>query len=163
MPLWNIYHPPTAFTTPESKASLAKAITDIYIAASLPPFYVNVLFQVIEPSSFYIGGVARPSPHSEANEPGPDSSRPFIRITIQNIARTMPDDAIRDRFLGRIDVALKPYIEDQGYDWEYSVIETRRDLWKVQGMVPPMPNTKAEKEWVRLNQAVPFDKADAGL
>jgi hypothetical protein len=35
-----------------------------------------------------------------------------------------PNDAVRDRFLGRIDEVLKPYIEDQGWDWEYSVIET---------------------------------------
>jgi hypothetical protein len=55
----------------------------------MPAFYVNVLFQPITAHSFYIGAVARPSPHNAANEPGPDSQRPFIRITIQNIARKM--------------------------------------------------------------------------
>jgi phenylpyruvate tautomerase PptA (4-oxalocrotonate tautomerase family) len=92
MPLWIIYHPPNTFTTPDSKQSLAAAITAIYSgtkSAGLPPFYVNVLFQPIEASSYYIGGVARPSPHTEANNPGPDSSKPFIRVTIQNIARTL--------------------------------------------------------------------------
>jgi phenylpyruvate tautomerase PptA (4-oxalocrotonate tautomerase family) len=179
MPLWIIYHPPTAFDTEDSKRNMAKAITEIYAAASLPPFYVNVLFQPIQPSSYYIGGVARPSPLSEANKPGPDSTRPFIRITIQNIARTLyaslpgvrgtatdlhrPNDEIRDRFLGRIDRALKPFIEDAGYDWEYSVYETRRDLWKIQGLVPPMPGSEAELEWVRMNEAVPFEKEKGGL
>jgi phenylpyruvate tautomerase PptA (4-oxalocrotonate tautomerase family) len=163
MPLWIIYHPPSTFTTPDSKQSLAADITAIYSgtkSAGLPPFYVNVLFQPIEASSYYIGGVARPSPHSEANKPGPDSSKPFIRVTIQNIARTLyvsflrydndvdlmsalsPNDEIRDRFLGRVDDALKPHVADKGYDWEYSVEETRRDLWKIQGFVPPMPNSK---------------------
>lgn len=89
MPLWIIYHPPTTFASPESKAAVAKAITGIYTPVPMPAFYVNVLFQVIEPASFYIGGVPRPSPHDEANEPGPDSARPFIRITIQNIARKL--------------------------------------------------------------------------
>jgi len=58
---------------------------------------------------------------------------------------------------------LKPYIADQGYDWEYTVEELRRDLWKVQGMVPPMPGTEAEKEWVRLGQAVEFEREKGGL
>jgi hypothetical protein len=49
---------------------------------------------------------------------------------------------MRDNFLAAVDRVLKPHIADQGYDWEYSVYETRRDLWKVQGMVPPMPNSK---------------------
>jgi hypothetical protein len=53
-----------------------------------------------------------------------------------------PNDEIRDRFLGRVDDALKPHVADKGYDWEYSVEETRRDLWKIQGFVPPMPNSK---------------------
>jgi hypothetical protein len=49
---------------------------------------------------------------------------------------------MRDNFLARVDDVLEPHVADQGYDWEYSVYETRRDLWKVQGMVPPMPNSK---------------------
>jgi phenylpyruvate tautomerase PptA (4-oxalocrotonate tautomerase family) len=89
MPLWIIYHPSSVFTDPETKRAFAQAITDIYTAVPLPAFYVNVLFQPIEATSFYIGGVPRPSPQTEANQPGPDSEKPFIRISIQNIARTM--------------------------------------------------------------------------
>jgi hypothetical protein len=48
-----------------------------------------------------------------------------------------PNDTVRDRFLLKVDEALKPFIHEQGWDWEYSVIETRRDLWKINGMVPP--------------------------
>jgi|TARA_R110002003_G_scaffold46_10_gene3796 hypothetical protein len=50
-----------------------------------------------------------------------------------------------------------------GYDWEYSVYETRRDLWKINGFVPPMPKTEAEEEWVRGNRAVPFEREKGGL
>jgi phenylpyruvate tautomerase PptA (4-oxalocrotonate tautomerase family) len=89
MPLWTIYHPPSTFTTEASKADLAKAITNIYTQVPMPAFYVNVIFQPIDPASFYIGGVPRPSPHTELNEPCPDSSKALIRITIQNIARKM--------------------------------------------------------------------------
>lgn len=62
-----------------------------------------------------------------------------------------------------MDDALKPYIADKGYDWEYSVEETRRDLWKIQGLVPPMPGSEAEALWVRENQAVPFDPVQGNL
>ena len=89
MPLWIIYHPPTIYTDPAVKKAFAQAITDIYTRAPLPAIYVNVLFQPIEASSYLIGAVARPSPHTEANEPGPDSAKPFVRVTIQNIARTL--------------------------------------------------------------------------
>jgi phenylpyruvate tautomerase PptA (4-oxalocrotonate tautomerase family) len=88
MPLWVIYHPTTTFTNASTKKAFAESITSIY-AVILPAFYVNVVFQPVDPSSFLIGGVARPSPHTDANNPGPDSETPFIRIKIQNIARTL--------------------------------------------------------------------------
>ena len=50
-----------------------------------------------------------------------------------------------------------------GYDWEYSVEETRRDLWKVQGLVPPMPGSEAEIKWREENQATEFEKEKGGL
>ena len=106
MPLWTIYHPRSTFTSEDEKSSLAQAITsstfsiityinkfrlthEVYTAVPLPAFYVNVLFVPLDPTNIYIGGVARPSPHSAAHEPGPNSSVPFIRLTIQHIARTL--------------------------------------------------------------------------
>lgn len=81
MPLWVIYHPPTTFDA-ATKSELSKAITSIYTAGNLPAFYVNVVFVPVAADNFYIGGVSRPSPHSSANEPGPDSSVPFIRMSV---------------------------------------------------------------------------------
>ena len=91
MPLWTIYHPPSTFTTPSSKSAFAAAITAIYTSIPLPAFYVNVLFIPVDASSYYIGGVARPSPRDASKNlgPGPDSEKPFVRITIENIARKM--------------------------------------------------------------------------
>jgi phenylpyruvate tautomerase PptA (4-oxalocrotonate tautomerase family) len=86
MPLWIIYHPPSAFTTPSSKQALAAAITEIYTgSAGLPAFYVNVFFQLIETSSFYVGGVSRPSSDKDTH----GNEKPFVRITMQHIARTL--------------------------------------------------------------------------
>ena len=89
MPLWNIYHPPNTFTSTPDKTALAKDITKLYTIVGLPRFYVNVLFQPIQPESFFIGGVPRPSPNSEANKPGRDSSVPMIRIKMEHLARQL--------------------------------------------------------------------------
>ena len=89
MPLWIVYHPANAFADKATKKAFSEKITKIYTDSGLPPFYVVVLFQLVEQDSCFVGGVSRPSPHIEANNPGPDSSQPFIRITIQHLARTM--------------------------------------------------------------------------
>jgi len=86
-----------------------------------------------------------------------------IHSSIQNIARKIPNVQSRDAFLGKVDEALKPFIEDMGYDWEYSVDETDRNLWKIQGLVPPMPRSEAEREWASGNRPVPYDPVQGGL
>lgn len=198
MPLWIIYHPPTTFQEEDVKQALAKEITSIYTSVSLPAFYVNVFFIPVAASSYFIGGVSRPSPQKKENDPGPNSETPWIRVyalplstfsiphpfllppilplmlfqltnpfivfrTIQHIARSIPNATVRDKFLARVDQVLKPFIADKGYDWEYSVEETSRDFWKMNGLVPPMPSSEAEKEWVKENRAVPFERAKGGL
>lgn len=77
MPLWRIFYHPSAFTA-EQKKSLANDITKLYTSprAGLPAFYVNVLFIPLEEEDYYIGGEARKN---------------FVRIAIEQIARTMPD------------------------------------------------------------------------
>jgi len=89
MPLWMIYHPPNTFTSFPDKTALANEITKLYTIVGLPRFYVNVLFQPIQPESFFIGGVARPSQNTEANKPGRDSSVPMIRIKMEHLARQL--------------------------------------------------------------------------
>ena len=39
-------------------------------------------------------------------------------------------------------------------DWEYFVNESPRDLWKINGMVPPLPGSEMEKKWAELNRPV---------
>lgn len=67
-----------------------------------------------------------------------------------------PNEERRERFLTLVDEALKPYIEDMGYDWEYNVVETPRELWKIQGLAPPATGSEGEAEWVKQNRAVPL-------
>lgn len=74
-----------------------------------------------------------------------------------------PNETVRDGFLKKVDEVLKPHIEEKGYDWEYSIEETSRDLWKVQGLVPPMPGSEAELLWVKENKATPFERAKGNL
>jgi hypothetical protein len=36
-------------------------------------------------------------------------------------------------------------------------------LWKINGLVPPMPQSEAEREWTRVNRAVAFEDVRGGL
>ena len=75
MPLWRIYAHPSTFTN-DQKAGLAAAITKLYTSPpnGLPAFYVNVLFIPLEEDEIWVGGEIRKN---------------FVRITVEQIARTM--------------------------------------------------------------------------
>jgi|ERR1700733_11877158 phenylpyruvate tautomerase PptA (4-oxalocrotonate tautomerase family) len=140
MPLWKIYHPTGAFTT-EEKHAFSRRITDLY--AILPKFYVNVIFQEIPKESFYIGG---------------DPVDNFIRLSIEQIARTLPNDR-KAWWLERINETIAPFIKDRGYDWEFHIDETPFDLWSVQGYRPPPADSEDEKRWARENRPSPRTQA----
>lgn len=94
MPLWRIYAHPSTFTK-EQKAGLAAAITKLYTSppANLPAFYVNVLFIPLQEDEIWVGGETRKN---------------FVRIAIEQIARTMdpsttPEgEARRKRWMDKI-------------------------------------------------------------
>lgn len=139
MPFWKIYHPVGAFTA-EDKRDLSKRITGLY--RSLPKFYVIVAFQEIAPESLYKGG-------EEASN--------FVRIWADHIARSFPPDPkIKSKWLSWAEKALEPYIKERGMDWEIHFDETPFDLWQVQGMAPPPPNSEYEKLWFDENRPVPY-------
>ncbi|KAB8337032.1 hypothetical protein FH972_021336 [Carpinus fangiana] len=144
MPLWRIFYPDTAFTDKAEKKALSDAITAIYTKIPLPAFYVVVTFVPVPVENIFVGGV---------NQPGPDKST-FIRIVISNIARRMPegDTTRKNEFMDRVEKALKPFIADKGWDWEVHAEETDRDLWRINGIIPPQPNTEDEKRWVSENK-----------
>jgi phenylpyruvate tautomerase PptA (4-oxalocrotonate tautomerase family) len=126
MPLWLVFHPPSAFTTPSSKQALAASITSLYTAGGLPPFYVVVNFITLPHTSIFVGG-ENPSPE-----------KPFIRFMVDHLAVHFGNDAARKlRVINRLDELIKPHVKDMGYDWEFSIDETPRDLWMINGLVPP--------------------------
>ena len=136
MPLWKIYHPKDAFTADEKKG-FANAISDVY-GRVMPRFYVGVLFQEVGADSFYIGG-----------EPNGN----FVRIWVDHIARTLPNDEARRNFSRRIAKVVEPWVKDRS--WELHVDETPFDLWTIQGYLPPRQGTEDEKRWLADNKPSP--------
>jgi hypothetical protein len=78
-----------------------------------------------------------------------------VRISVDHIARQFSDDAIRERWLKMVTKALTPFTVDRGFDWELHVDETPFNIWLIQGMQPPLPNSDAENRWIAENQPTP--------
>jgi len=138
MPLWKIYHPVNAYT-PQDKQNFAEKITNLY--QRLPKFYVGVVFQDVPKDAFYIG--AKPVDN-------------FVRIWVDHIARTLPTPEAKEYWLKISNEAIAPFVKDRGYDWEFHIDETPFDLWSIQGLRPPTPNSDAEKRWVLENKPTPY-------
>ncbi|GAQ44585.1 hypothetical protein AtubIFM56815_004743 [Aspergillus tubingensis] len=148
MPLWQIYHPPTTFTSPSSKHSFAQDITKFYTDLGLPAFYVVVKFIQTQPDDVYVGGTPK----------HPSDDKPFVRIVITHIALHVPDsDAAYARTTSRLDSVMKPHLLDKGYDFEYHVDETDRRLWKINALVPPPFGSEGEMVWIREGRAVEYE------
>ncbi|KAK4238972.1 putative oxalocrotonate tautomerase [Achaetomium macrosporum] len=145
MPLWLIFHPEEAFSTPESKQSLAADITSIYTRYGLPAFYVVVNFIPQPAVNTFVGGQ--------------NPSKPFVRFVVDHIAVHLGDNGAQmERIAALVDAALKPHVADKGYNWEYHIDETPRGLWKINGFAPPPFRSEAEKKWFELNRAVEWEK-----
>ncbi|XRM42684.1 hypothetical protein ABZX51_005895 [Aspergillus tubingensis] len=154
MPLWQIYHPPTTFTTPTTKHSFAQDITKFYTDLGLPAFYVVVKFIQTQPDDVYVGGTPK----------HPSDDKPFVRIVITHIALHVPDsDAAYARTTSRLDSVMKPHLLDKGYDFEYHVDETDRRLWKINALVPPPFGSEGERVWIREGRAVEYEGVSFSL
>ncbi|KXG54488.1 Tautomerase [Penicillium griseofulvum] len=138
MPLWDIKHSPNTITALE-KEQLAKSITKLYVSYGLPAFYVQVRFTEDTPGTAFVGGETHPN---------------FAALTIYHIARAFKSDESKQRFLADVDAILNPVFESKGMDWEYWITEVSRDLWKLNGLVPPPTGSEGEKKWAELNKAV---------
>ena len=87
MPLWRIFYNPSTFSV-DQRQSLAKAVTKLYTdpPVGLPAFYVNVLFIPLQENEYFIGGEPRSN---------------FVRIVIEQIARTLPEPDTEEGRQGR--------------------------------------------------------------
>lgn len=123
MPLWLIYHPEGIFPTPASKQPLVDAITAFYTSAGLPAFYVVVNFVPLSPGNIFVGGKI------------PPASRPFVRFVVDHLAIHQPSKNRMTFMADRMAEMLRPHVE--GCDWEFHVDETPREMWRINGIVPP--------------------------
>lgn len=138
MPLWTIQHS-VANLTDEDRRELAAGVTELY--PILPPFYVCVVFQEADAGSLFVGGVPR---------------QRFVRLSVDQIARTLPDVGARQRWIERINDYLKLFMAHRELDWELHIDETSRDLWLIQGLRPPPPDSAGERLWIERNAPVPY-------
>jgi phenylpyruvate tautomerase PptA (4-oxalocrotonate tautomerase family) len=140
MPLWNVYHPVGAYSEAE-KRDFAERVTSSYEAGGLPRFYVVTLFHEVDRGSFYVGG-----------EPVDD----VVRVSIDHIARHAEDPARRESVRNRISRVIQPFATAKGLRWEFHVDETPRDLWLINGLIPPPTGSHAEQLWAKENRAIPY-------
>jgi hypothetical protein len=142
-----IFHPDGTFEDDASKEALAADIVKIYTGVGLPAFYVITNFIKMPENTMLVGGKVL------------KKDKPFIRLAIEHIAVTLPnEDEEYRKVSNRVDAALKPHIADKGYDWEFHIDETERRLWKINGMFPPAFGSEGEKIWFKENWAVPLEK-----
>jgi phenylpyruvate tautomerase PptA (4-oxalocrotonate tautomerase family) len=135
MPLWRIDCPEGAYSA-EDKREFAEQITNQYAEVGLPRFYVNVLFTELPKESFLIGGI-----------PAED----FVRISIDEIARSVPDGAQAD-WMKRIRKTVAQFTTERGFRWEVHIDDTPNDLWLLNGFFPPAQGSEDEKRWVLENR-----------
>lgn len=144
MTCWQIFAPENTFSQ-EQKEQLSEAITSIYVDhASLPEFYVVVIFHEKPDHSIYVGGIA---------------TNNFVRIRIDHFSRHLDSPEARAACMAVIEEKLAPLVKDRGFNWEVHIDETPMDLWRVQGLVPPLPDSEMEQVWAEQNRPVPYEAA----
>lgn len=116
----------------------------------MPAFYIVVNFIKSQPSDQWVGGRMAQT-----------RGKPFIRIVVTHIHIRLPEDpSIYERLMNRLNELIQPHIEEKGYDWEISIDETDRRLWRINGLAPPEFKSEAEKVWIAENRPVkPEDMA----
>ncbi|GJF06207.1 hypothetical protein PSD17_51550 [Pseudonocardia sp. D17] len=144
MPLWKIHHPVGAYSA-DDKKQFSDAITEVYTSIPIPRFYVVVLFEEVAAENFYVGG---------------DVHDHFVRINIDQMARTLPGATLREFWVRNLDRVIAPWVKDRGYDWEFTITEPPFDLWSLQGEIPPPFESLAEARWIEENKATPYEFAE---
>jgi len=136
MPLWQIFHPVDAYTADDKKV-LAKRITAIYENIPIPKFYVVVVFHPVPADLFYVGGESRSN---------------FVRFKIDQMARTLPGQVLREWWMRRVEDVIAPFVKERGLESEVQIDELPADLWTMDGHVPPPFESHGEKRWIKENK-----------
>ena len=164
MPLWQLFVPENAYT-PEEMTDLGNRITDIYSSAEsmenwgfwFPRFYTSVVFHEIKAERFIVGGEPRDQfiqievVHIAGGEEGDD--RPPNEQIAERTGLSETD--LLEKYMQTVYPALKPYVQDRGYEWEIHVENAPHHSWRVDGQKPPYPGSEDYKRWVEDNKATP--------
>ncbi|KAK4067338.1 uncharacterized protein Triagg1_7781 [Trichoderma aggressivum f. europaeum] len=102
---------------------MTQAVTDLYVSAGLPDYYVNVFFFPIQQSLRYVAGK--------------EASR-VIWIEIIHVARNWDGVDLEgpSKFKEAVNRVTEPYVRDDIH-FEYVVIEGPAALWQINGIDPP--------------------------
>ncbi|KAJ5605394.1 hypothetical protein N7510_008175 [Penicillium lagena] len=143
MPLWRIYHATRALSPPDQE-KLAQLITNLYSTppATLPAFYVDVIYIEVHPNKLFVAGKPRNN---------------FVRFSIEHLATHLDKEPPRmTRFHGALDNVLIPFLKERELDWEYSVVNGIREEWRFNGLAPPPFQSDAERLWAEKGCPVPY-------
>ncbi|KFZ04390.1 hypothetical protein V502_10185, partial [Pseudogymnoascus sp. VKM F-4520 (FW-2644)] len=129
--------PPAGSFTAEDKESIAKGMTELYTSVGLPAFYCHTHFFELPPESIYAGG---------------ERQTALTLISIHHVARSFDTPEIKDFFFSTLDKILRPILKLNGIEWELSIVESSRDYWRINGLVPPQTDSDMEKKWFAANK-----------
>jgi hypothetical protein len=104
-----------------------------------------VIFEEVAGENLFVGGLS----HDK-----------FVRLSIDQMARTLPGPVIREWWTRNLDIVIAPWVKERGYDWEFTITEPPADLWSLQGEIPPPFESLAEKRWIEENKATPYTYAE---
>lgn len=57
-----------------------------------------------------------------------------------------------------LDSVLRPILKPKGVEWESAIYEANRDLWRVNGLVPPPTGSNMERKWATENRVTDEDE-----
>ncbi|ETS77180.1 hypothetical protein PFICI_11054 [Pestalotiopsis fici W106-1] len=136
MPKWVFHHTVGAFTNNDKKL-IAHGMTKIYTSVGLPAFYCHAHFIELQPDSIYAGG---------------ETPQALTTLSIYHIARGFADKNAELGFMKALDDILRPILKTRSIEWESAIYEANRDLWRINGLVPPATGSELEKKWFEANK-----------
>ncbi|EQB50528.1 hypothetical protein CGLO_10023 [Colletotrichum gloeosporioides Cg-14] len=114
------------------KQRIAEGMAAIYTGAGLPAFYCHAHFLEFAADSIYTAGA-------------PSSG--VATVAIYHIAGVFDKPEMEQTFLAAFDDVVRPVFKAKGITWESGVYESRRELWRVNGVAPPARLSEMEKRW----------------
>ncbi|KAL2879335.1 hypothetical protein SGCOL_005463 [Colletotrichum sp. CLE4] len=136
MPKW-VFNCNAGVFTPAEKKQIAEGMTKIYTSVGLPAFYCHTHFIELAPENIYAGG---------------ETPKALTTVSIYHIARGFDTPQVEAFFFKALDDVLRPILKPKGIEWESGIYEARRELWRINGLVPPDTGSEMEKKWAKDNR-----------